>query len=501
MGNVYLSKSRYCKAKQCQKILWMDKYKQEEKVPSEKDAILKNGTMVGELARRLFGEYVNIEFNSDLSKMIKDTKEALKIVPNIITEASFEYNHNFCSVDILKNTEDGVEIYEVKSSTDVHDIYLDDAAYQYYVLSNLGYLVKKVSIVYINNQYIRHGELELDKLFNIQDITEIAISKQEEIKARIIKINEYMNKHDENNEPKELIGMQCTKPYGCEYWEYCTKDLPKPNVFDIKGGMHTDKKFEKYYEGKITFEDLQYENLNKTYLEQIDFEINNHEPKIEIEPIRELINSLKYPLYFIDFETFQLAVPEYDGTKPYQQLPFQYSLHIVEKDGAALQHKEFLAEIDDKDFLRHFAESMIKDMPENGSVIVYNKGFEHSRINELAMLFPDLENELLRINSNMVDFMPPFKKRQFYMKEMQGSASIKKVLPALYPNDPELDYHNLPVVHNGGEASDTFLSLKEKSKEEQERLRNGLLVYCKLDTYAMVKVWEKLKEIVGEINE
>ena len=138
---------------------------------------------------------------------------------------------------------------------------------------------------------------------------------------------------------------------------------------------------------------------------------------------------------------------------------------------------------------------MIKDIPKDGSVIVYNQGFEHSRINELAELFPDLKDELLRINNNMVDFLPPFKKRQFYMKEMQGSASIKKVLPALYPNDPELDYHNLPVVHNGGEASDTFLSLKGKSKEEQEILRNGLLVYCKLDTYAMVKVWEKLKEI------
>ena len=142
MNDVYLSKSRYCKAKQCQKILWMDKYKQEEKVTSGKDAVFKNGTMVGELAKGLFGEYVNIEFNDDLSKMISDTKEILKKVPNVITEASFEYNHNFCSVDILKNTEDGVEIYEVKSSTEVHDIYLDDASYQYYVLSNLGYFVK-----------------------------------------------------------------------------------------------------------------------------------------------------------------------------------------------------------------------------------------------------------------------------------------------------------------------------------------------------------------------
>ena len=497
MDNVHLSKSKYCRAKQCNKILWMDKYKPEEKEATGNENVLKNGTEVGEIAKGLFGKHTNIEYNTDLTKMLSDTETALKDAPNVITEASFKYDNNFCSVDILINANDGIEIYEVKSSTEIKDIYIDDASYQYYVLSSLGYNVKKVSIVYINNQYVRHGDLELNKLFNIEDITEIAINKQPEIHNKIKEIKEYMNGHDKDNEPEELIGMQCFNPYACEYWEYCTKDLPKPNVFDIRGGMHTDKKFEKYYEGKYTFQDLQYENLNERYLEQIDFELNNREPKIEIEPIKELLASLKYPLYFIDFETFQLAVPEYDGTRPYQQLPFQYSLHIVEKEGAPLQHKEFLAEIDDGDFLRHFAESMIHDIPENGSVIVYNQNFEHSRINELARMLPDLEEELMRINSNMVDFLPPFKQRQYYMKEMRGSASIKQVLPALYPNEQDLDYHNLPVVHNGSEASETFLSLRGKSKDEQKELRKGLLVYCKLDTYAMVKIWEKLKEVTN----
>ena len=138
---------------------------------------------------------------------------------------------------------------------------------------------------------------------------------------------------------------------------------------------------------------------------------------------------------------------------------------------------------------------MITNMPQNGSVIVYNKRFEHSRINELGEMFPDLKQELMRINDNMVDFMPPFKNRHYYMKEMEGSASIKKVTRYLRV-DPELNYHNLPVVHNGEEASATFLSLQGKSKQEQEELRKGLLVYCELDTYAMVKIWEKLKEVV-----
>lgn len=470
MNNLYLSKSRYCKAVQCKKIIWLKKYKPEYAIQKAKDTVLNNGTAVGQLAKGLFGKYEDIEFNENLNIMIKQTKELLKNRPNIITEASFNYNNNFCSVDILKNNLDGIEIYEVKSSTEVSDIYLDDVAYQYYILNNLGFYIKKACIVYINNKYIRQEELDLNKLFNIEDVTEIAKSKQQEIKKNINELNKYMEENKEN-EPKDDIGIKCFKPYECEFWEYCTKNLPKPNVFDIKGGMHLDKKFEKYYEGKISFDDLQNENLNSKYLEQIEFEIN-------------------------DLQSKQVAIPEINGTKPYQQLPFQYSLHIIREKGAEIEHREFLADINDKDFIRHFAESLIKDIPDNGSVIIYNKAFEPARNKEIAKMYPDLKDELERINRNMVDFLEPFKQRKYYTKEMQGSASIKYVLPALYPNDSELDYHNLPVVHNGGEASEAFLSLKEKSKEEQEKIRQGLLVYCKLDTYAMVKIWMKFNEII-----
>ena len=495
MNNLYLSKSRYCKAVQCKKIIWLKKHKPEYAIQKAKDTVLSNGTAVGQLAKGLFGKYEDIEFNENLDIMIKQTQELLNNKPNIITEASFNYNNNFCSVDILKNKLDGIEIYEVKSSTEISDIYLDDVAYQYYILNNLGFNIKKACIVYINNKYIRQEELDLNKLFNIEDVTEITKTKQQEIKNNIYELNKYMEENKEN-EPKDDIGIKCFKPYECEFWEYCTRNLPKPNVFDIKGGMHLDKKFEKYYEGKISFEDLQNENLNPKYLEQIEFELNDLQSKIDKEEIKEIMKSLKYPLYFLDYETYQVAIPEINGTKPYQQLPFQYSLHIIKEEGAEIEHREFLADINDEDFIRHFAESLIKDIPDNGSVIIYNKAFEPARNREIAKMYPDLEDELERINRNMVDFLEPFKQRKYYTKEMQGSASIKYVLPALYPNDPELDYHNLPVVHNGGEASEAFLSLKEKSKEEQEKIRQGLLVYCKLDTYAMVKIWMKFNEII-----
>ena len=496
MSKINLSKSKYCKCVQCKKILWLNKYKHEMAIQTVKESVLENGKRVGELAKGLFGKYENVEFNEDLNVMIDKTQQLLKDKPNIIAEGSFEYCNNFCRVDILKNDINGIEIYEVKSSTEIHDIYLDDVAYQTYILSKLVLKIKKVCIVYINNKYVRGKELEINRLFNIEDVTEIAISKQDEIEKNIEIINKYIEEHNDDNEPSDDIGLHCSKPYDCEFWNYCTRELPKPNVFDIAGGMRKNKKFEKYYEGKISFKDLQHEDLNPKYLEQIDFELHNLEPKIDKDAIRGIMDSLKYPLYFIDYETYQLAVPEIEGTKPYQQLPFQYSLHIIKEKNGPIEHREFLAEVDDKDFIRHFAESMIKDMPENGSVIIYNKSFEPARNNEIAAMYPDLKDEIDRINRNMVDFLEPFKQRKYYTKEMHGSASIKSVLPALYPDDPELDYHKLPVVHNGEEASDAFLSLKEKSKEKQEKIRNGLLVYCKLDTFAMVKIWMKFNEIL-----
>lgn len=497
MNNIYLSKSRYCKARQCKKIIWLKKYKPEYAIQKARDIVLENGTKVGQLAKGLFGKYENIDFNENLNIMIDQTKKLLKNKPNIITEASFNYNNNFCSVDILKNDIDGVEIYEVKSSTEISDIYLDDVSYQYYILNNLEFNIKKACIVYINNKYVKQGNLELNKLFNIEDVTEIAKSKQQEIENNIYELNKYMEEHMDN-EPKDDIGIKCFKPYECEFWEYCTRNLPKPNVFDIKGGMHLDKKFEKYYDGKISFNDLQNENINPKYLEQIDFELNNLQPKIDKDYIKEIIKALNYPLYFLDYETYQVAIPEIDGTRPYQQLPFQYSLHIIKEEGAAIEHKEFLAEIEDKDFIRHFAENLIKDIPDNGSVIIYNRAFEPARNREIAEMYPDLKDELERINCNMIDFLEPFKQRKYYTKEMQGSASIKYVLPVLYQKDSELDYHNLPVVHNGEEASEAFLSLKGKSKEKQKEIRNGLLVYCQLDTYAMVKIWMKFKQILSK---
>ena len=490
MNEIHLSKSKYCRAIQCNKMLWLEKNKPEEKGEMDNQAVLDNGTKVGELAKGIFGNYTNIEYDENLDKMIYDTKEALKESSNIITEASFKYKNNFCSIDILKVNENSVEIYEVKSSTEIKDIYLDDISYQFYILNKLGYKVTKASIVYVNNKYIRHGELNLSEFFNSEDVTDIVQEKQKEIESKIKEINEYMK---QEAEPKQEIGMQCFKPYQCQFWKYCTKHLPEHNVFQIRK-MHKDKALKFYYEGKTNFKDLLEENMNWKFKQQIEFEEFNYEPHIDKQKIREFMKNLYYPIYFLDFETMQTAIPEFDNSKPYQQIPFQYSLHYIEKENGELFHKEFLAE-SGTDPRRKLAEQLVKDIPKDVCVTAYNMMFEKGRIKELAEIFPDLSEHLMNIHEHIQDLMIPFSERMYYCKDMQGSYSIKYVLPALFPNDPELNYHNLPLIHNGGEAMNIFPKIKDMSKEEQEKARYGLLKYCELDTYAMVKVWEKLKEV------
>lgn len=488
---MYLSKSKYCNGVQCNKMLWLDKFCPLEKEDISNTSVLDNGSEVGELAKGLFGDYIDIEFNTNLTNMISDTLEVIKNNNKVvITEASFSYDNNFCSVDILKKIGNKYEMYEVKSSTEVKDIYLDDISYQYYVLTSLGYDVVKASIVYINNKYIRNKKLDLNKLFNIEDVTSVVVSKQEEVKTKIKEINDYMLQKDE---PLDDIGIHCVKPYDCPFFNYCTRNLPINNVFNIMR-MRNSTKFNLYHKGVYTYEDLLKEDIDVKFKEQIEFELFDKEDKINKKEIREFMSTLTYPLYFLDFETYQQSIPLYDGIRPYEQIPFQYSLHYIESENDDLRHKEFLSE-PDIDPRRGVAEKLVSDIPKDVCVLAYNMSFEKTVIKNLAELFPDLKDHLLNIRDNIKDLMIPFYNRSYYSKDMHGSYSIKYVLPALFKDDPSLDYHNLDDVHNGSEAMNAFSNMGKLNIEERRKLRYNLLKYCELDTFAMVKIWEKLKEI------
>ena len=474
-------------------MLWLKK-----NMPEEFDegvmnqAVLSAGNDVGDLAMGLFGDYTEVPYSEHLSDMIPATQKLIEKGVKNICEASFSYDGCFCSVDILKNLGGNkVEIYEVKSSTSVHWIYEHDVSYQNYVLTKLGFDVQKVCLVHINNEYVRHGELELDKLFTIVDLTETAKSKFSEVEENIAKFRKYL---EQKTEPECAVGCQCSNPYDCGYWSHCAVDMPEdggPTVWDI---ANYRKKQQMYDKGLITFQQLYDAGVLKgNYLQQVEVEVKNLPPQIDSKAIKNFLGSLSYPLYFLDFETFNPAVPLYDNSSPYQQIVFQYSLHYIEKEGGELKHKECLA-YPGSDPRRQIAEQLCKDIPLDVCTTAYNMGFEKGKIKDLAELYPDLREHLLNIRSNIKDIMIPFQKRWYYTKEMYGSYSIKYVLPALFPDDPSLNYHNLEGVHNGGEASNTFLAMQKMDKKTLEEWREHLLRYCELDTFAMVKVLEKLRE-------
>ena len=491
---LHLSKSRYCQAVQCPKMLWLHRNLPEEFDDSAvNQAVLDRGNAVGDLAMGLLGDYVEVPFG-DLSEMIRRTRELIDAGTPVIAEASFAFEGLFCAVDILKVLGKGrVEFVEVKSSTHVTDIYIHDVAYQYYVLTKLGYTVERVRIAHIDSGYVCHGELELDQLFTMEDLTEQARALQPEVEKRVAELTAYMEQVDE---PACAVGGQCFYPYACGFFKYCGRDLPKPNIFDV-GGIQLRTKLANLAKGIVSFQDIELKKaLKSDKLMQIQHELHDLPPAIDREKIAQFLNGLSWPLYFLDFESFQPAVPLYDNSSPYEQIVFQYSLHYIEEPGGALKHREYLAQ-SGADPRRGVAEQLCKDIPRDVCTLAYNMSFEKTRIKGLAALYPDLADHLMNIHDHIVDLMVPFQKCWYYTKAMQGSYSIKFVLPALFPEDPELDYHNLEDVHNGTEASVAFEKMADMAPEERERYRANLLKYCGLDTLAMVKVWEKLREAVG----
>ncbi len=490
---LHLSKSRFCNAVQCPKMLWLKKYRPEVLDESAMDAnVLRTGTEVGRVARDLLGPYVEVPYG-DLKGMLAETKRLLAAGTPVIAEASFADAGNFCSVDLLLNHGGNrVEIYEVKSSTGVADIYYYDVAYQYYVLTLLGYEVVGAYLVHIDSSYVRQGELDLQSLFKINDLTEEVRSMQPEIAARIAELRVYMQQAEE---PEKEIGDHCFDPYGCVCFDYCTRDFPHPNIFDI-ANLQRRSKMKLLREGIVSFADVEAKNaVNPNCMLQIQHELHDLPDEIDADSIRAFLDTLSYPLYFLDFETFQPAIPLYDGTHPYEQIVFQYSLHYVLTEDGELQHREFLAR-PDGDPRRAVAEHLVRDIPRDACVLAYNMSFEKGRIKALAKLYPDLAEHLMNIHDHIRDLMDPFRQKCYYNRAMAGSYSIKYVLPALFPDDLDLDYHNLEGVQNGADASAAFAAMMTMSETEIAETRAQLLKYCGLDTYAMVKVWEKLLTVI-----
>jgi len=489
-----LSKSQYTKYLQCPKLFWLYRNDRDKLTPPSvlQQQIFDTGSAVGDLAQQLFPGGTEVPFDvSDVPGMVQKTQNLIDGGATVVYEASFLFDDLFAAVDILIFSQGKWHIYEVKSSTGVKETYLDDAAVQMYVLKQAGINVGTVNVVHINNRYVRKGDLNIQELFSIVNVTKAVLQRQKPISGSIAAMKNILN----GSEPDVPIGPHCFQPYDCSACDYCWKTLakvPDDSVFTLTRAL-MEQKFELYHAGIIKLSDVPLEDRTPMQIRQI-----SGREYTDKESLQSFIAAFRYPVAHLDFETFQQAVPEYDGLRAFQQIPFQYSIHIEtlnESDGRqSLEHKEFLAPVG-VDPRRLLAEQLIQDLPAEGTILAYNRSFETGVIKRLAETCEDLSESLLSIAHRIEDLMIPFQKGWVYHPGMNGSYSIKKVLPALVPEMGKA-YKDLPVVHDGGEASSLWSSLPfYEDPEEVETIRRGLLEYCKLDTLAMVEILKVLRKI------
>lgn len=491
MDRAYISKSTFLRGMQCEKSMYLHRRHPDlgDQISEDQQAIFTQGTNVGILAQQLFPRGVDMRprDNSAIGEAIWKTKEHIQSGEKVIYEAAFRCKNALAFVDILVKEERGWHIYEVKSSSRIDVVHVLDAAFQLNLLLNLGLDVCDVSIVHINTQYVRMGELDVRELFHIRSVfTEAAAY----LPVVTDKISHFARVLGQETVPHIPIGTHCVYPYRCDFMGHCWRDVPDNSVFEI-AGLSWDRKFQLYNQGVLYLKDVPDEyplSLNQRL--QVLCE-RSRETKIDRDRIGEFVRDLSYPLYFFDLETFNPAVPMFDNSRPYQQVPFQFSVHVKKSRQAMPIHLEFLAEAG-PDPRPAFIKEFLERTESPGDIIVYNKAFETRILLELARDFPQYSDDLQNRMDRMKDLMAPFQSKAYYTPGMRGSHSIKAVLPELAP---DLSYDSLPIG-DGRAAMNAYERLfTETDPETVSRTRNTLLEYCKLDTYAMVRILEELEKV------
>lgn len=476
-----LSKSLFQKGVQCHKALWLQKYRPElqDAVPPSLQAVFDAGNDVGALARQLFPGGLLVPYEGlTINEQLAMTTEAISAGQQTIYEAAFLFDGVFVKADILHRGPEGWELYEVKGSTGVKEVYLNDILVQYFVLTGAGVNLVRTNLVHINNSYVRKGAIDVHRLFTVVDVASETLGRQVFIAENLAAQKSML----QGPEPVVEIGRYCDDPYTCLFKGHCWSHIPSPSVFDFCDRGRPDA-FALYKQGIVRMEDTPPEVLGWRQRMQLEGVLGK-EIAVDKDAVRTFLSNLWYPLCFLDFETtFMTPVPLFDGTRPFQQVPFQYSLHIVESPGAEPTHHEFLAEAG-KDSRRAFLDNLLAVLPSQGCVVAYNQKFEIGRLRELAEYF-GCTAQVDSLIRNFRDLMAPFEQKAIYHRDFQGSYSLKFVLPALVP---ELSYENLPIG-GGAQASAAWLSLwGQPEPGPREDVRQQLLRYCEMDTYGLIRI-------------
>ena len=445
----------------------------------------------------------------DYTNSLRLTADLISSGQTVIYEAAFVADGVLCAVDIMVKSGDRWDVYEVKSTTKVKKQHKVDAALQYWVLQRCGIAISTMNIMHLSSSYVKTEDpVDIQLLFEWGDVTQDVIQLQDYVESQVAQQVAILDIED--CVPEVPIGPHCVSPYKCDFYTHCWRelDLPEYNIMHLSYGY--GKQWDLLSQGVRRVQDIpmSYPLSHHAQKVQVACEKSGHR-RVDIAQLQDFVGHLQFPLYFLDFETIMTPVPIFGQSRCYQQLCFQYSLHIqpevsssassgvlsVEEmvSGGLLLHREYLAPATLTDPRPLLIEHLLSDIGQVGSIVVYNQSFEENRLREMIVDFPQYAEALSGLVGRLVDLASPFQQKHLYCKEMRGKYSLKAVLPALVPSMQEA-YSSLRIGE-GGAAMNTFLQLMQgEYVGDVAQARESLLQYCALDTWAMVKL---LDVIVG----
>jgi hypothetical protein len=486
-----LSKSTYLMGLQCPKLLW-HRYNAKELLAQPgtlAQAIFDQGHEVGAWAKRLYPTGIEIAPGiTDFDVVCAESQRQL-ITRRPLFEPAFRAAGGYARIDILNPVNnDAWDIIEVKSSTSVKDVYLEDVAFQAHVCTAAGLTVRRCYVLHVNSTYVRQGDVDPEQLFTKVDVTQKVAALGAKIEARVDAFAKVIR---EAEHPTVNIGPHCGSPYDCPMTHVCWSFLPEHNVTTLYRG--TKKAFKLLDEGVTRIIDIP-AKAKLSQVQQIQRKaILTKQAQIDPVHVRAFLNRLQYPLHYLDFETMGSAVPLFHGSRPFEQIPFQFSLHVVRHPGAEPEPHSFLAE-GREDPRPAFMAALTECIGPTGSIIAYNAGFERGVLAGCAKVLPQHVEWVHSLPPRIVDLLEPFRKFHCYHPAQHGSASIKAVLPAFTGKD-----YSALAIGEGGTASLEFVRVTfgEVSAEERVRVRRQLEDYCQMDTLAMVWLTDKLRELAA----
>lgn len=493
-----ISKSDFLKFYECASYFWFWKNRKEVLTERQLDPfaqrLSEQGQHVEVKVRELFPEGVMI--NTYGEDAVADTKRLLDEGVKTIFQASFLHDNRFIMCDVLVWNElfNAWDMIEVKSSSSTDgqrkkEHHLIDATFQKIVLEAAGLKVVNVYLIELNKDFIKEGDIELKKLFIESEVTTEILKREPEVLADL--------QHAENilkaDQPTSCDCRYKGRSRHCQAFNYLYPQTPSYSVYDFTAIGGSKKKLAALVdEGIIDINDVREDHdLSKKHKNQWRVHVND-QALLEKEILQDELNALVFPIYFLDYETLPVAIPVYDGSRPYQQVVIQYSLHILAEDGN-IQHKEYIHR-DQSSPLNIIAQKLREDIGDEGSVIVWNKTFEAGCNKDLAVANPVLADFLTSVNDRIYDLMEVVKKQKYLHKDFKGKYSIKKVLPVMCP---ELNYDTL-AISDGTQAVMEYENLifGNYPPEQKEQAFTNLLEYCELDTWAMVRIYQELLKLI-----